>query len=230
MPKWKIDNTELKLQHTFTLIDDETINLLPKNNDNSPASLKFQTMRYKDNVTGKEMLEITAFLNNNKYGTINTSISNISFELLSFNEYGIIIKRTLFIDLATTIKTNYYLMDINYTSEIDYKLTDETFNKIMVYICDYIKSNKIQSKNVNMKDVFPIPTNEFNECIADSSFYKYNIADIKKELSKKSYTLTNKNRYDCVIKIKDSDNKDKTQKAICIYKDICELFSGDIPK
>ncbi len=228
MSKWKIDNTELNLQHTFTLADNETINVLPKKDDNSAACLEFQVMRYKDTATGREILKVTAFLNDNKYGEISASIGSLSYDLINFNEYGIIIKRILFNELATAIKENYYVMNVNYTSDIDYKMTDDIISKIMIYICDYIKSNNILMKIVNKKQIYPIPTCEFNECIADSSFCKYNISDIKQELQRNNYTLANKNRADCVIKIKDNDNKGKTFKAICIYKDIYDKFSGDI--
>lgn len=176
----------------------------------SNAPFKFKVLRQKEHETKRENLVIRTYYNNDEYGVIISSISNLHNDNAKLQDIGINLARQSFVELVKVINQHFYELPLEWIDCIGNGIPKEDLLKIVKHFKEYIKENDIEIKD----DCYNIGVKEFTEEF-ENNMFNHGEKEVREALRLYKYTKCNGTSFTHVVKLDDK----KSVKCISFWAD-----------
>lgn len=160
----------------------------------------FQLVKYKDEDTCEETLEITCYKEVNSTfrfnGKILTNLIDLATDIKGFLRFGVALQDVEFFSLASLIKQRYMELKESTIKEQD---PDSLKNAFFSSLAEYVSNNSVEERN----DLYYIPVLDFNGLLEQIGVEKYRFNSIRHLLTEEKYIVRGKNSISVTFRGKD---------------------------
>lgn len=175
-------------------------------NNNNPTTppnlfLLIEPLRHKSPDTKLEELEIILYDNESDFIDIDNKKDKVSFScgLLSLDKdmeqiksYGTGLKSSNIKETVQVINDYYRKINVIDDYNVDRNILDKKkVDEIVSLCCNYIIDKDIKESEIGNNKLYNIPVTTFNELIANSDFYYFDLKLVKQKLKVEKFTHCN---------------------------------------
>jgi len=162
----------------------------------------FQLVKYKDEDTCEETLEITCYKEVNSTfrfnGKILTNLIDLATDIKGFLRFGVALQDVEFFSLASLIKQRYMELD-EVKVTVGEREQEILIDAIFLSLAEYITNNSIEERN----DLYYIPVLDFDSLLEQVGVEKYRLNSIRHLLTEEKYIVRGKNSISVTFRGKD---------------------------
>lgn len=180
----------------------------------------FELVRYKDDDTHEETLEIKSLLKDDNNGSITTDNGSITTDICRLGndikelmKFGVVLSPLDFTDLQKIIESSYLKLKITKVTVGD----DDRLTALIDLVRDYVRDDG----DLITEDFCYIRANDFNDLALDCGYSSFELKALRTALVKGKYIYTQERRFAILKRI-----KGKPERVLAFYR---KKLGVDVP-
>lgn len=173
----------------------------------------FELVRYKDDDTHEETLEIKSLLKDDNNGSITTDICRLGNDIKELMKFGVVLSPLDFTDLQKIIESSYLKLKITKVTVGD----DDRLTALIDLVRDYVRDDG----DLITEDFCYIRANDFNDLALDCGYSSFELKALRTALVKGKYIYTQERRFAILKRI-----KGKPERVLAFYR---KKLGVDVP-